>query len=113
MYSDDPTRIRHMRDATREAMGFAAGQTRDDLHSDRMLALALMTCIEIIGEAATHVSPQFRATPPEVSWQDAIDMRNRLVHVYFSIDVDVVWDTIITDLPPLLTVLDKIVAELN
>jgi uncharacterized protein with HEPN domain len=50
---------------------------------------------------------------PDVPWQDAIDMRNRLVHVYFSIDVDVVWDTIMTELPPLLAALDTIVADLD
>jgi uncharacterized protein with HEPN domain len=110
MYIDDATRIRHMLDATREALGFASGHTRPDIHGDRMLALALIKDIETIGEAASRISPQFRADHPEIPWQDAIDLRNRLVHVYFSIDVDIVWDTIMDDLPALLTTLEKIVS---
>ena len=113
MYNDDPTRIRHMLDATREAMSFASGHTRSDLDSDRMLVMALMKEIEVIGEAASHVSQEYRSNHPEIPWQDAIDMRNRLVHVYFSIDVAVVWDTVVEDLPPLQAALEKLVAELG
>jgi len=111
MYSDDATRLRHMLDTTREALGFASGRSRGDLDNDRMLALALARDIEIVGEAASHVSSAFRSAHPEMAWSDIIGMRNWLVHAYFSINLDLVWSTIVNDLPPLLSALEKIVRD--
>ena len=56
MRKDDSIRLRHMRDAAREAMAFAKGKSRADLSSDRMLVLSLIKSIEIIGEAASTVT---------------------------------------------------------
>ncbi|KPQ33340.1 MAG: hypothetical protein HLUCCO16_18625 [Phormidium sp. OSCR] len=56
---DDLTRLRHIRDAAMKAIAFANNRTRDDLDRDEMLALALIRLIEIIGEAANHVSMDF------------------------------------------------------
>jgi uncharacterized protein with HEPN domain len=111
MYIDDATRLRHMLDSASEALHFAAGRTRADLDSDRMLALALMKDVEIIGEAANRVSLQFRDTHPQIPWRDAIDMRNLFVHIYFAIDLDILWSTVVNDLPPLLTELQKLVPD--
>ena len=102
MHLDDPTRLRHMADACREARGFVAGKARPDLDHDRMLTLALVKCVEIVGEAANGVTGEFRAAHPEVPWRGAIAMRNRLVHGYFDVDLDRVWDTVTKELPPLL-----------
>lgn len=67
-----------------------------------MLRLALTKLIEIVGEAAKQVSPQTRERYPEVPWSAAARMRDRLVHHYFDIDLDVLWATIEGDLPGLL-----------
>ena len=64
-----------------------------------MLARALVKDIEIIGEAASRVSQDFRATHPQLPWADIVGMRNRLIHAYFDINLDRVWDTIKKDLP--------------
>lgn len=64
MSESDRIRLRHMLDAAREAVEFGAGRNRKDLVHDRVLALALVRCIEIIGEAATRVSPETRANHP-------------------------------------------------
>ncbi len=63
---DDLTRLRHMRDAAIEAMSFVENRTRKDLDHDRMLALALVKDIEIIGEAASRVSADCQARSPQV-----------------------------------------------
>ncbi|HTT65029.1 MAG TPA: HepT-like ribonuclease domain-containing protein [Bryobacteraceae bacterium] len=97
-----------MLDAAREAVAFAAGRSRDDLARDRVLALALLKCIEIIGEAASKVSPETRTTYAEIPWTDIVAMRNRLTHAYFDIDLDRVCDTIANDLPPLIRILERI-----
>jgi uncharacterized protein with HEPN domain len=108
MYIDDPTRLRHMLDSAREAVGFADGRSRADLDTDRMLQHALVGCVEIVGEAASQVSSEFREQHPEVAWREAASMRNRLIHAYFDVSLDIVWSTVTQDLPPLIAQLEQI-----
>jgi uncharacterized protein with HEPN domain len=98
-----------MLDAAREAMSFAAGRSRDDLDRDRMLVLAVVKDIEIIGEAASRTSAATRAAHPDVPWAQIIVMRNRLIHAYFDVDLQVVWDTVTGDLPLLIAMLEPLV----
>ena len=101
----DVTRLRHMDEAAHLALGFAAGRTRAYLETDQMLLFALLKCLEIIGEAAANVSPPGRAQLPSVPWGQVVRMRNVLIHEYFAVDLDVVWSTVTTDLPPLVSAL--------
>ncbi len=98
-----------MLDAAREAQSFAQGQTRKDIDSSRMLVLALVKDIEIVGEAATRVSEDVQRSHPEIPWPDIIGMRHRLIHAYFEINLDILWETVTTDLPPLIASLENIV----
>lgn len=107
MQKNDLVRLHHMLDAAEEALRFTQGRTRKDLEHDRMLVLALMKDIEIIGEAACQVSEETRRALPEIPWQDIIGMRHRLVHAYFDINLDILWATVQKDLPELLTILRK------
>jgi uncharacterized protein with HEPN domain len=100
-----------MLDAAREALGFAAGRSRADLDSDRMLVLSLVKSIEIIGEAASKVSEETRQKHAAVPWIDIVAMRNRLIHAYYEVDLDRVWDTLDADLPPLVAELEKVIAD--
>ena len=106
MRRDDGVRLRHVLDAAREAVSFARGRTRDDLDKDRQLVLAVVKDIEIVGEAATHVSEPTRRRLPELPWERIVGMRNRLVHAYFDINLDIVWKTIGEDLPELISLLE-------
>jgi uncharacterized protein with HEPN domain len=108
MRRDDAIRVRHMLDAAREALSFAEGKDRKNLSSDRMLTLSIVKSIEIIGEAASTVTPETRENYPAIPWRDIVAMRNRLIHAYFDIDLDRVWDTITDDLPKLITELEKL-----
>jgi uncharacterized protein with HEPN domain len=100
-----------MLEAAREARHFAKGKTRSDIDRDRLLALALMRCIEIVGEAATNVSNECRETLPAIPWKSILGMRNRLVHAYFEIDLDVVWYTTTISLPPLIQILEEAITS--
>ena len=111
MRKDDLIRIQHMLDATREAISFAQRRTRRDLDSDRMLTLSLMKAIEIIGEAASKASKDCRERFTEIPWSNIVGMRNRLIHVYFDINLDRLWDTVTDDLPPLLASLERIISQ--
>jgi uncharacterized protein with HEPN domain len=107
MRRDDAIRLQHMLEAARYALSFIAGKDRSDLDSDKMLVLALVKSIEIIGEAASKVSLEGRATWAGLPWQDIVAMRNRLIHAYFDINLDIVWSTLTQDLPPLVAELEK------
>ncbi len=67
-----------------------------------MLRLALTRAVEVVGEAATKVSEAGRGDMPTVPWLQIVGMRNRLVHAYFTINHDVLWDTVQLALPTLL-----------
>lgn len=100
-----------MRDAAQEALTFAKGKTRSDLNDDRQLVLSIIKDVEIIGEAASKLSKEVRDNHPEIEWLDIIDMRNHLIHVYFDIDLNIVWKTVSGDLPELIQKLVKIIPE--
>lgn len=100
------TRVHHMLDHSREASAMAGDRSRDELHSDRMLNLALVRLLEIVGEAAARIPEDFRSQHPEVPWQDVADLRNRLIHGYDAVDLDVLWAIITDDLGPLIVQLE-------
>jgi len=110
MQRDDRIRIQHMLEAAKEAILFSENRTRDDLDSDRSLGLSLLKLIEIVGEAATQVSDQSRETFSMIPWRNIIGMRNRLIHAYFDVNLSIVWDTVTTDLPPLVAALEEILS---
>jgi uncharacterized protein with HEPN domain len=95
--------------AAKEAMEFAAGKTRMDLEKDRLHMLAIIKSIEIIGEAASKVTETFKTENINIPWNDIINMRNRLIHAYFDINLDIIWQTIKTDLPDLIKALEEII----
>ncbi len=105
---DDTVRLRHMLDHAQEALSMASGKQKQDLRQNRMLELALVRLIEIIGEAASRVSPEGQKEYPSIPWPLIIGMRNRLIHGYDQVDHSILWDTIEFDLPPLITELEKI-----
>ena len=93
MPPDDEVRIRHLIDAAETAVRLTTDRSRADLDTDEMLALALTKLIEIVGEAAKQVTVETRNASPAVPWSAAARMRDRLVHHYFDIDLDVLWST--------------------
>lgn len=102
MPPEDDVRLRHLRDAAMTAVRFANGHIRSDLDDDEMLRLALTKLVEIVGEAAKQITDETRDGLPDVPWSAAARTRDRLVHHYFDIDLDVLWATVTEDLPALL-----------
>ena len=111
MNESDIIRLRHMMDAAREALSFVAGRNSEDLGRDRMLVLALVKEIEIIGEAASRISDESRKALPRIPWPKIIAMRNRLIHAYADVDLSIVWDTLTGALPELLRELETALAD--
>ena len=107
---DDAIGLRHMLDHAREAAALVQNTTRDDLHANRVLSLALVRLLEIVGEAATRVSEELRTRHPQIAWRQIISLRNRLIHGYDAVDLDILWQILHEDIPPLITDLERLVS---
>src|ERR1019366_2722205 len=94
MPTNDLVRVRHIMDAARQALAFMRGRSRADLDQDAMLSLALVRLLEIIGEAARGVSATTRESYSGIAWSQMAAMRDRLIHGYFDVNLDIVWQTI-------------------
>lgn len=108
---DDSVRLRHMLEYARKALRFSTGKARIDLEQDEQLLLALVQIVQVIGEAASKTTQDLQERTPQIPWADIIGTRNRLVHAYFDVDLDVLWVIIRTDLPFLVEQLQKIIDE--
>jgi len=88
MFKDDWIYIGHMLDMSRKAVDAVAGKSRSDYNDDEILRMALTHFIQVIGEAARKVSPEFQAAYPQILWREIVGRRHRIVHDYLNIDED-------------------------
>ena len=103
--------LRHMLDHACEAVLLAQGKSRADLDTDRLLNLALVRLLEIVGQAAGRQPKELCALHPEIPWPQIISLRNRLIHGYDSVDFNILWQIIANDLPALIPALAAIIAS--
>ena len=111
MNPDDHVRLRHIAVALKAAVRFAEGRSREDLDKDQMLAFALVHAIQIVGEAASKISAEFREQHPQIPWALITGMRHRLVHAYFDINHDILWTTATESVPELLGQVDGLLSS--
>jgi len=107
----DLVRLRHMLDAAEAAIADLRGRSREDLDSAPWLPRSVVQCLQVIGEAAARIDRKTQESLPEIPWADMVAMRNRLVHAYWDVDLDVVWRTVAEDLPGLVSALDPLLRE--
>lgn len=108
-HRDPVESIIDMRDHAREAIALIGDCSREDLKDNRVLELALRKLLEIIGEAAYRVPEKFQEDHPEIVWEKIVGMRNRLVHGYDAVDLDVLWSVVKIDLPVLVAQIEPLV----
>ncbi len=108
---EDRVRLAHMLEAAMEIRQYTEASTREELERDRKLVHSLVRLLEIIGKAGAQTSEELRAEAPTIPWAIIIGMRNRLIHAYFSVNLDVVWSTSTQDIPPLITELQKLLGR--
>ena len=104
---NDRLRLQHMFDAAQLAIDFVQSTDRETVENNYILQNGLAKTIQDIGEAANNLTPGFRSEHPGIPWRDITDMRNFLVHVYFEIDIEILWKTATEDVPPLLDWLEE------
>lgn len=113
MRPDDRTLVMHMIDAAEDIGRFTHGSNAADLENDRILLFALVRALEVLGEAANGVTSETRALAPEIPWNLVVATRNRLIHGYFDVDPEIVWQTATVEVPKLLPGLRKLLEELS
>ena len=106
---DTAVSLKHMLDHAREAIGLAQGRKREDLDADRQLNLSLVRLLEIVGEAAGRIPQKERDRLSGIPWRDVVDLRNRLIHGYDTVNFDILWAIVQQDLPPLAAELEKVI----
>jgi uncharacterized protein with HEPN domain len=111
MTKDDLIYIEHMLLYAARIIQKIRDKARDDFEHDLDLKDLVVYRLQVIGEAARHISDEFQHRHPQIDWSDIIGMRHRLVHGYLDIDYDVVWDAATIDLPRLVVELKGIVTH--
>lgn len=99
---DDRIYLEHILEAANKAARYMQGIDEAGFRKNTLVQDGVIRQIEIIGEAAKRVSPQFRVSQPDIPWQDMAGMRDKLIHDYFGVDIMQVWLTATEDLPPLI-----------
>ncbi len=108
---DDQVSLVDMLIYAEEAIDMLGDASLDAMVHDRKMQLALQRLVEIVGEAASRVSEKARRQHPAIAWREIIGMRNRLAHAYHRVDLNVLWDVIVNDLPLLVEQLRAIVGK--
>ena len=112
MSKSDRVRLLHMVDAAKKAVAAVSKIKRADLNSEEILAMGLVRYLEIIGEASKTISKSIRDDNPDIPWAQIARTRDRLIHGYFDVDLDIVWNILTKNLPVLIDQLNELIKNL-
>ena len=96
-----PEYLRHILDEAAYLIGQTEGLSKEEFVQNETLRRAFVRSIEIIGEATKKIPDEFRRQHPGIEWKAMAGMRDRLIHGYFGVDLEAVWDTVKKDIPDL------------
>ena len=105
---DDRQRVADILDAINLLLTFQAGRNRGDLAADPLLQSGFLHQLFVIGEAASRLSQNLKDKYPAIPWRAIGGFRNYIVHEYFSLDLDIVWQTVVVDVPALKSRVEEI-----
>jgi uncharacterized protein with HEPN domain len=108
MRRDNSIYLRHIRDAIERIDEYTPEMTIDNFRQSNLVQAAVIREIEIIGEATKILTTAFRRKYPKIPWRKMGGMRDKLIHDYFGVDADAVWDSVQRDLP----ILKRQIAEI-
>lgn len=107
MKRDDRVYTGHMLDTAEKALSKIQGKDRADFDKDEDLRMVLTHLIQIVGEAAAHVSQEYKNRNPQIPWREIVGMRHKIVHDYLYVDYDRIWEVVTLDLPSLVSALSE------
>ena len=102
-----------MLDAVERIRRYLEGVNREDFEADEVLQDAVIRQLEILGEAASRVDTEYRSSTPQIPWSKVISTRNRLIHGYLSVDMEIVFRTATHHVPQLRSSLKQAVDDLG
>lgn len=108
---DDLTRLGDVLDAIRRIENYVSGVGKDSFVKNQMMQDAVMHQIEIIGEASNSISDEFQETHPSLPWMQMRAIRNKIVHEYREVNLDIIWDTVMNDLPAVKQQVQELLGE--
>jgi uncharacterized protein with HEPN domain len=97
----------HIQEAIAYIEKFVQNKSKEDIYDDALMRFAVERQLEIIGEASNNLTSSIKERFPEIEWKRVIGFRNFLAHEYFGVDLELVWDIVETKIPPLKTVIEK------
>ena len=109
---DDRIYLLHVRDAIQHIVNYTEAG-KENFFSDRKTQDAVVRNLEIIGEATKRVSVTLKEAHPEIAWKPIAGMRDKLIHDYFGINLQLVWDAVVRDLPDLKRKIDLLLKDLG
>ena len=110
MYSDLGF-LQHIKEEVDFILSATKGRTQNEVIDDAVLCRAVVRSLEIIGEAAKKIGPDFKLQYPQIEWRKLAGTRDKLIHDYFGVDYEVVWNIIETKLPVLQEVIETILTN--
>lgn len=113
MKKDDSVFLNHIVDGAKLIGEYLAGASRDGFVANRMLQDAVIRELEVIGEATKNISEDLRSKYPDIPWNKMSGMRDKLIHAYFGVDLDAVWDTATKDIPELAIRIESILRSIS
>ena len=110
---EDKVYLQDMLDAISDIEKFIEDMTRDEFYKNKEKQYAVLRALEIIGEATKKLGKGLKTKHREITWRDIAGMRDKLIHDYFGVDIDVGWGTVKQDIPVLKVKVKKIIKELE
>ncbi len=107
---DDKIYLQHIRDAVERIVSYTT-EGREAFLADTQVQDAVARNLEIIGEAVKHLSDELRAKHPDIPWKRIAGMRDEMIHEYFGVDLNIVWNVVEQHLPPLLRKVNTLLGD--
>lgn len=104
----DSLRLHHIIEAVEHVLDFTKEVSEEDFGTDYEKQSAVIRQFEIIGEAASKLTPKFTEQHKDIGWSRVVGMRHKMIHGYFDVDVSIVWTTVTDDIPSLKTAVERI-----
>lgn len=108
---DDKARLLHILQAIAYVEAFMSNRPKESLYDEPMFRFAVERQLEIIGEAANHLSDVLKQSAPEIEWRKIVSFRNFVTHEYFGVDLELLWDISTNKLEPLKLTVERILRE--